>query len=68
MAAKRRESDPARKGGPWPSPIGMGALVSPDDFHAAKARQEHHKAEEAEYESGGMDAVNAYRKRTGYSG
>lgn len=66
--ASRRENDSKRVAGPWPSPIGMGALVSPDDFHAAKARQEHHKAEESAFESGGMTAVKAYRKKSGYNG
>ena len=66
--AKDRSHDSKRQAGPWPSPIGMGALVSPDDFHAAKARQEHHKAEESAFESGGMPAVKAYREKSGYSG
>lgn len=68
MAAKDRAKDSKRVAGPWPTPIGMGGLVSPADFHSAKERQEHHKAEEAEYEKGGMEAVKSYRERTGYSG
>lgn len=66
--AKDRAKDQKRQAGPWPTPIGMGAHLSPEDFYAAKERQAHHKAEEAEYEKGGMGAVTSYRERTGYSG
>ena len=68
MAAKDRAKDTKRQGGPWPTPIGMGANLSREDFYAAKIRQDHHKAEESAFESGGMDAVKAYREKTGYSG
>lgn len=44
-----------------PTPIGMGALVSPADFWAEHDRREAHKAEEAAFESGGMEAVNKLR-------
>jgi hypothetical protein len=64
---KDRAHDPKRKF-TGPSPIGMGALAGYGDFAREKQRQEHHKAEEAAFESGGMEAVNKYRKETGYSG
>lgn len=60
---QRRETDTKRQGGPWPTPVGMGALVSPDDFHAAKARQEDYQAEEAAFDKGGMSAVNKLRNK-----
>jgi hypothetical protein len=41
----------------------MGALVSPDDFHAARARQEAYQAEEAAFDKGGMSAVNKLRNK-----
>lgn len=44
-----------------PTPIGMGALVGPEDFWAEHARREAHKAEEAAFEAGGMEAVNKLR-------
>lgn len=44
-----------------PSPIGMGALVSPDDFVTAKEKQLAHKREEEAFEKGGMTAVNKLR-------
>lgn len=44
-----------------PSPIGMGALVSPDDFVAAKERQMANKREEEAFDKGGMAAVNKLR-------
>lgn len=46
---------------PWPTPIGMGALVSPDDFVAAKERQMANKREEEAFDKGGMAAVNKLR-------
>lgn len=46
-----------------PTPIGMGALVGPEDFWAEHARREAHKAEEAAFESGGMAAVNKLRNK-----
>lgn len=64
--AARRENDKARQGGPWPTPIGMGALSSPGDFEAAHARREHEKKEEFVFEMGGMGAVKEYRKKHGY--
>jgi hypothetical protein len=53
------------KGGSWPTPIGMGALVSPDDFVADRERTEHHKKEEFHFEMGGMPAVKEYREKHG---
>lgn len=44
-----------------PSPIGMGALASPDDFVAAKERQLAHQREEEAFDKGGMTAVNKLR-------
>lgn len=44
-----------------PSPIGMGALASPDDFVAAKERQLAHKREEEAFDKGGMAAVKKLR-------
>lgn len=35
---------------PWPTPIGMGAHVSPDDFYAARERQLKLAAEEEAFE------------------
>lgn len=48
---------------PWPTPIGMGALASPDDFVASAERHEHNKKEEFHFEMGGMAAVKEYRKK-----
>lgn len=63
MPVPRRESNKTRQAGPWPSPIGMGALVGYGDFERAKASQAHHKGEESAFESGGMSAVKEYRKK-----
>lgn len=49
------------KDAPWPTPIGMGALASPDDFIAAKERQIAHQREEEAFDKGGMTAVNKLR-------
>jgi hypothetical protein len=65
MGKERRENNKTRQGGPWPTPIGMGALVSPDDFVADRERTEHHKKEEFHFEMGGMPAVKEYRKKHG---
>ena len=54
-----------KESGPWPTPIDMGALVSPDDFVADRERTEHHKKEESHFEKGGMSAVKKYRKKYG---
>lgn len=68
--ANRRERDPKRQGGPWPSPIGMGALASPGDFHEAKRRKDLHKGEEEAFERGktteeGNRLAKEYREKHG---
>ena len=62
MGKPRRENDPARRGGPWPTPIGMGALVGYGDFERAHKRKLEHQEEEQAFESGGMDAVIKLRE------
>lgn len=56
--AKDRAKDSKRQAGPWPSPIGMGALVGPGDFYAAKEQQEKGKAESAAFDRGEIKTIN----------
>lgn len=68
--AERREHDKSRQGGPWPSPIGMGALAGYGDFEREAERKKHHKAEEDIIEKHGTEKgnplVKEYRKKHGY--
>jgi len=65
MGRNNADFNSGKESGPWPTPIGMGALVSPDDFVADRERTEHHKKEEFHFEMGGMPAVKEYRKKHG---
>lgn len=56
--AKNRANDPKRVAGPWPSPIGMGALAGYGDFQAAKERQEAHKRESEAFDRGEIKTIN----------
>lgn len=58
MAAARREGNTNRVAGPWPTPIGMGANLSPQDFYAAKERQASAKAESAAFDRGEIKTIN----------
>jgi hypothetical protein len=57
MAADRAK-DPKRVAGPWPTPIGMGALAGYGDFEAAKVRQEAHKRESEAFDRGEIKTIN----------
>lgn len=58
MAAPDRAHNSKRVAGPWPSPIGMGALVGPEDFYAAKERQAEGKAESEAFDRGEIKTIN----------
>lgn len=58
MATPRREKNSSRVAGPWPTPIGMGANLSPEDFYAAKERQAAGKAESAAFDRGEIKTIN----------
>lgn len=69
--AERRENDPKRKGGPWPTPIGMGALAGYGDFEREAERKKHRKAEEDIIDTTpsiaeGNKKVKEYQQQHGY--